>query len=105
MVLTTAAFATIGRLLGLSWLVAIAIGGALSMTSTAIVIRQLTEQVEINRTHGRLALAILLFQDLAFVPLLALASRRSPAAHGGGLHARGTLRTLGRGAARARASC
>jgi monovalent cation:H+ antiporter-2, CPA2 family len=61
-------------LLGLSWLVAVVIGGALSMSSTAIVIRQLTEQSEINRTHGRLTFAILLFQDLAFVPLLAMAT-------------------------------
>ena len=44
------------------------------MSSTAIVIRQLTEQAELNRTHGRLAFAMLLFQDLAFVPLLALAT-------------------------------
>jgi monovalent cation:H+ antiporter-2, CPA2 family len=71
---TTAVFVGIGRLLGLSWLTAVVVGGALSMSSTAIVIRQLTEQVEINRTHGRLTLAILLFQDLAFVPLLALAT-------------------------------
>ena len=42
------------------------------MSSTAIVIRQLTEQSEVNRTHGRLALAVLLFQDLAVVPLLIL---------------------------------
>jgi CPA2 family monovalent cation:H+ antiporter-2 len=73
-VMTTAVFAAIGTLLGLPLLVAIAAGGALSMSSTAIVIRQLTEQAEVNRTHGRLALAILLFQDLAFVPLLALAT-------------------------------
>jgi CPA2 family monovalent cation:H+ antiporter-2 len=72
--ITVALFVGIGRALGLSWLVSVVIGGALSMSSTAIVIRQLTEQAEINRTHGRLTFAILLFQDLAFVPLLALAS-------------------------------
>jgi CPA2 family monovalent cation:H+ antiporter-2 len=71
---TTALFVAIGRMMGLSWLTAVVVGGALSMSSTAIVIRQLTEQLEINRTHGRLTLAILLFQDLAFVPLLALAT-------------------------------
>jgi CPA2 family monovalent cation:H+ antiporter-2 len=69
---TTALFLIAGRMLGLSWLAAVVLGGALSMSSTAIVIRQLTEQAEINRTHGRLTLAILLFQDIAFVPLLAL---------------------------------
>jgi monovalent cation:H+ antiporter-2, CPA2 family len=71
-VATTAVFVAIGRLMGLPWLTAVVVGGALSMSSTVIVIRQLTEQAEINRTHGRLALAILLFQDIAFVPLLAL---------------------------------
>jgi CPA2 family monovalent cation:H+ antiporter-2 len=38
------------------------------------VLRQLTEQDELNRTHGRLAFGTLLFQDLAIVPFLALAS-------------------------------
>ncbi len=75
--ITMALFVGIGRWLGLSWLVSLVIGGALSMSSTAIVIRQLTEQAEINRTHGRLTFAILLFQDLAFVPLLALANALS----------------------------
>ena len=75
--ITMALFVGIGRWLGLSWLVSVLVGGALSMSSTAIVIRQLTEQAELNRTHGRLTFAILLFQDLAFVPLLALAGALS----------------------------
>ena len=50
------------------------IGGAVAMSSTAIVVRQLTDQAEINRTHGRLSLSILLFQDLAFVLFLAVAT-------------------------------
>jgi CPA2 family monovalent cation:H+ antiporter-2 len=53
---------------------AIVIGGAMAMSSTAIVLQQLTDQAELNRTHGRLAFAVLLFQDLAFVPLLTLAT-------------------------------
>ena len=44
------------------------------MSSTAILLQQLTERSELNRTHGRLAFSMLLFQDLAFVPFLALAS-------------------------------
>ncbi|MDE2305383.1 MAG: cation:proton antiporter [Gammaproteobacteria bacterium] len=52
--------------------IAIVVGGAVSMSSTAIIVAQLTEQSENNRTHGRLAVAICLFQDLAFTPLLAL---------------------------------
>jgi CPA2 family monovalent cation:H+ antiporter-2 len=54
--------------------VAVIVGGALAMSSTAIVIRQLGEQAELNRTHSRVAVGILLFQDLAFVPFLALES-------------------------------
>ena len=53
---------------------AIVLGGAVAMSSTAIVLHQLTDQAELNRTHGRLAVAVLLFQDLAFVPLLTLAT-------------------------------
>src|SRR5271163_509958 len=54
--------------------VAVVIGGAVAMSSTAIIIAQLTEQSENNRTHGRLAVAICLFQDLSFPLLLALVS-------------------------------
>ena len=71
---TTALFAAIGRLLGIGWLTAIVFGGAISMSSTALLLQQLTERAEINRTHGRLAFAMLLFQDLAFVPFFALAA-------------------------------
>jgi CPA2 family monovalent cation:H+ antiporter-2 len=60
--------------LGVGWASGMVVGGALAMSSTAIVLHQLTDQAELNRTHGRLAFAVVLFQDLAFVPLLALAS-------------------------------
>jgi CPA2 family monovalent cation:H+ antiporter-2 len=69
---TTAVFAALANLLGISWLTAIVIGGAIAMSSTALLLQQLTERAEINRTHGRLAFAMLLFQDLAFVPFFAL---------------------------------
>ena len=71
---TTAVFALIGWALGLPWLIAIVVGGAVSMSSTAILLQQLTERSELNRTHGRLAFSMLLFQDVAFPPFLALAS-------------------------------
>ena len=64
---------------GADWVQAVVAGGAVSMCSTAIVLHQLTDQSELNRTHGRLAFAVLLFQDLAFVPLLALATARRAA--------------------------
>src|SRR5215469_3740477 len=70
---TTGVFGAIGHLLGVGWLTAIVLGGAISMSSTALLLQQLTERAEINRTHGRLAFAMLLFQDLAFVPFFALA--------------------------------
>src|ERR1019366_6460358 len=54
--------------------VAVVIGGAIAMSSTAIIIAQLTEQSENNRTHGRLAVAICFFQDLSFPLFLALVS-------------------------------
>src|SRR6267142_4547143 len=50
------------------------LGVAVAMSSTAIIISQLTEQSENNRTHGRLAVAICLFQDLSFPLFLALVS-------------------------------
>jgi monovalent cation:H+ antiporter-2, CPA2 family len=70
---TAGVVAATGVAFGLALPVAILLGGAVAMSSTAIVLRQLTEQDELNRTHGRLAFGVLLFQDLAFVPFLALA--------------------------------
>jgi CPA2 family monovalent cation:H+ antiporter-2 len=73
-VATTIVFACIARLAGVDWPMAVVIGGAISMSSTAIIMHQLTDRAELNRTHGRLAFSMLLFQDLAFVPFLALAA-------------------------------
>lgn len=58
---------------------AIIMGGAIAMSSTAVTLKQLTEQGEITSRHGRLALGILLFQDLATLPLLILADAWSRA--------------------------
>ena len=60
------------RYFDMSWGAAFAIGGALSMSSTAIVLKLLTEKLELESEHGRRITAILLFQDLAVVPLLIL---------------------------------
>jgi CPA2 family monovalent cation:H+ antiporter-2 len=67
-------FGLIAWFTGLEVPVSLALGGALAMSSTAITVRQLVDQAEVNRTHGRLAVGILLGQDLAFVPLLAVVS-------------------------------
>jgi monovalent cation:H+ antiporter-2, CPA2 family len=69
---TASVFAVLGHALGIGWPSAIVLGGAVAMSSTAILLQQLTERAELNRTHGRLAFAMLLFQDLAFVPFFAL---------------------------------
>jgi CPA2 family monovalent cation:H+ antiporter-2 len=58
--------------LGLSLPAGVALGGALAMSSTAIVSKLLSERVELQSPHGRLAMGTLLFQDLAVVPLLIL---------------------------------
>ena len=57
-------------LLGLSWQGALVLGGALAMSSTAILAKLLAERYELNTEHGRQIIGILLFQDIAVVPLL-----------------------------------
>ena len=60
------------QLVDISWRAAFALGGALAMSSTAIVSKMLTERLELESPHGRKIIGILLFQDLAVVPLLIL---------------------------------
>lgn len=57
---------------GVSWQGGIVLGGALAMSSTAILAKLLAERFELNSPHGRQIIGILLFQDLAVVPLLIL---------------------------------
>jgi CPA2 family monovalent cation:H+ antiporter-2 len=57
---------------GLPWRTAVVLGGALAMSSTAILAKLLAERLELNSPHGRQIMGILLFQDLAVVPLLIL---------------------------------
>jgi monovalent cation:H+ antiporter-2, CPA2 family len=60
------------QLVNISWRAAFALGGALAMSSTAIVSKMLTERLELESPHGQQIFGILLFQDLAVVPLLIL---------------------------------
>lgn len=53
---------------------AIILGGAVAMSSTVIVIKQLREQLELDQSHGRCAVATLLFQDMAVIAFLMLIS-------------------------------
>lgn len=54
------------------WEAALALGGAMAMSSTAIVSKMLTDKLELESVHGRQIISVLLFQDLAVVPLLIL---------------------------------
>jgi len=68
--LTTLIGMLVVHYMGLSWEGALVAGGAIALSSTAIVAKQLTEQLEMNSRHGRLAIGALLFQDVAVVPFL-----------------------------------
>ena len=56
----------------LSWQGALALSGAAAMSSTALVVKLLSDRLELDSEHGRRVMGILLFQDLAVVPLLVL---------------------------------
>ena len=58
--------------LALSWQAGVALGAIAAMSSTAIVSRLLAERGELDSAHGRQVIGVLLFQDLAVVPLLVL---------------------------------
>lgn len=69
---TLVAVAAGALLWGVSWQASIALGGALAMSSTAILSKLLAERRELDAAHGREVMGVLLFQDLAVVPLLVL---------------------------------
>ncbi|HEX2547959.1 MAG TPA: monovalent cation:proton antiporter-2 (CPA2) family protein, partial [Ramlibacter sp.] len=80
-VLLTVLPATLGTLLLASWLprewnltwqAALALSGALAMSSTAIVVKLMSERLELESEHGKRVMGVLLFQDLAVVPLLVI---------------------------------
>ncbi|TMH85582.1 MAG: potassium transporter, partial [Betaproteobacteria bacterium] len=57
---------------GASWQAGLTLGGIAAMSSTAIVSKLLAERLELDTEHGRQVIGMLLFQDLAVVPLLVL---------------------------------
>ncbi len=63
-------FMVVAMFFGQSFAAAITIGGILALSSTAIVIRQLSESGGMKKKSGQLSVAVLLFQDVAVVPLL-----------------------------------
>jgi monovalent cation:proton antiporter-2 (CPA2) family protein len=69
-VVTIIVFAVLGRLLGLGWAVAIAAGMGLAMSSTAIGLATLAEKRLLQTPGGQASFSVLLFQDIAVIPLL-----------------------------------
>ena len=72
LVTSTLLFIVCYSLLGLRWEAALAIGLMLALSSTAIVIQTLTEKGWIKQEAGQNAFSVLLFQDIAIIPILAL---------------------------------
>ena len=60
------------QLFGMTWQAGVALGGVLAMSSTAVLSKLLSERMEISTAHGREVMGVLLFQDLAVIPLLIL---------------------------------
>ena len=80
-VVVTIVLATLGSLFlasiapglwSMGWQTALALSGAIAMSSTAIVVKLLAERLELDSEHGKRVMGVLLFQDLAVVPLLVL---------------------------------
>ncbi len=85
-VVTGGVFAAIGMAFGLKPEIAAVVGGTLALSSTATVLQLLVERGEAAARFGRISVSVLLFQDLAVVPLLALI----PLLAGGGTTSIGT---------------
>ena len=64
--------ALLTRFGSMNWRTALALSGALAMSSTAIVVKLMVERLELESEHGKRVMGVLLFQDLAVVPLLVL---------------------------------
>jgi monovalent cation:proton antiporter-2 (CPA2) family protein len=69
---TTAVGALIGIALGLSWNAALAVGMILALSSTAIVLQTLQEKGLMNTDAGKSSFAVLLFHDIAVIPMIAI---------------------------------
>ena len=62
----------IAMFIGLSFIDGFVVGAAITMSSTAVVSKILMERLDLNSRHGKLSIGILLFQDLAVIPVLIL---------------------------------
>ncbi|WP_448554450.1 cation:proton antiporter domain-containing protein [Thalassotalea montiporae] len=68
----------VSMLFGLSFAASFVVGGILALSSTAIVIKQLSETGAMKRKSGQISVAVLLFQDVAVVPLLIIIPLLAP---------------------------
>jgi glutathione-regulated potassium-efflux system protein KefB len=92
---TSVAFALIALALGYGWKIALVVGCALSLSSTAIGVQLMAERKVLTLPCGRNVLGILLLQDLAAIPALALIPLLGVAVAGGGFSLMGVLQAIG----------
>jgi len=71
-VLTSSLFCGIGLMMGFAWQTSLAVGLILALSSTAIVLQSMNEKGLMPSEAGQSAFAVLLFQDIAVIPMLAL---------------------------------
>ncbi|KTD04282.1 monovalent cation:proton antiporter-2 (CPA2) family protein [Fluoribacter gormanii] len=68
--LTTSILTAVGLLIGFDWRATLAISMALSLSSTALVLQMLQEKNLLKTAEGETSFAVLLFQDIAVIPIL-----------------------------------
>jgi len=78
LIITSAAIFGLVYLTGVNWRGAVVVGLALALSATAIALQILEERGQLQQTYAQRAIAILLFQDIAIVPLLALLPLLAP---------------------------
>ncbi len=93
--LSAGAAALLGLVFVSRWQVAVFVGLLVALSSTAIVLKLLTDRGEIDAPHGRIATAVLIFQDLCVVPIMLLVPFLAGTAKGGAL---GLAAALGKAA-------
>ena len=71
-IVTMAVVFVLAQLAGQSWQTSVIIGGVIAMSSTAIISKVLAEQTKLHSAHGKQIMGVLLFQDIAVIPLLVL---------------------------------
>ncbi len=95
-VLTVAAVTGISLIFGFPLPQAVFFGFLASLSSTAIVLKMYSDRAELDSAHGRLATGILLFQDIAVVPMMLLLPVLGQATTEGGVTVLSVLTTLGK---------